>query len=74
MTSLCNEIARLLSEVNVRRDQIKDDYIKAWLATFVSDVDLNAAWLQKNVRLVEQHHKPDKNMISKITWHLEKIV
>lgn len=66
-TSLADEIGKILREVTQRREEIKQEYIKAWLASAVPDKNLNIDWLIQHVHLVE---KWSDDMRS-VSWHLE---
>lgn len=60
-----------LDEILRKRETIKNDYVKAWLAVNVPDEHLNADWVIKNVRLVENHTQSHDPFESKYTWYLE---
>lgn len=60
-----------INEIMRKRDQIKNDYVKAWLAANVPDEHLNPDWLINNVRLVEQSTQGDSPFAFNYSWHLE---
>ena len=66
-TSLTEQIGKIIHEISLKREQIKEDYIKAWLASTVPDEHLNVDWLIQNVELIERRSDDGKT----ISWSLE---
>ena len=52
--SFTDSVAHILADISTRREAIKEDYMKAWIATFVEDKDLTPEWLASNVYLEER--------------------
>lgn len=63
------KLQRTLKKIILRREKIKEDYIKAWLASAVQDENLNVDWLIQNVRLVETRSAD----CLRYSWHLEML-
>ncbi len=64
-TSLTSKIADILQDITIRREQIKEDWVKAWLTVNLpKDVPLD--WLINNVEMVEQWSKDRLT----VTWSL----
>jgi hypothetical protein len=66
VTSLADEIGKVIQDVSARRTQIKEEFIKAWLAATIPDKHMNADWIIKNVELCETWTR-DRMSVS---WHL----
>lgn len=54
VVTLTGEIGRLLGDISVRRNEIKEHYIKTWLAANIPDDKLNLDWIINNLCLQEQ--------------------
>jgi hypothetical protein len=66
VTSLTDEIARLVHGIVVHRETIKEEYVKAWLATNLPK-GADHGWIINNVQLVEKWSSDWRT----VTWHLE---
>lgn len=70
LRGLTNAIDEQLYEISAKREQIKHDYIKAWLAVNVPDKDLNPDWLINNVRIIEKRTQGDSPLTFNYSWEL----
>lgn len=62
-----------LSDIIRRREEIKQQWVKAWLAVHISDEHLNPEWLIKNVRLLERNKWDKTSCTNTVSWELEFI-
>lgn len=53
-TVFTDQIGQLLSEINYRREEIKNEYLKAWLATLSPKHTVDIDWIIQNVEMVEK--------------------
>lgn len=67
MDEIEDPIQKFLGTISERREQIKEEYAKAWLATLIPDHNLDRDWLIANVQLVERWSKDH----TKVAWNLE---
>lgn len=60
-----------INEIMQKRNEIKEAYVKAWLACNVPDANLNADWLINNVVIVEHRRNTDNPFGYTYSWHME---
>jgi hypothetical protein len=58
---------KFLEDISSRREHIKEEFAKAWLATNVEDKNLNADFLINNIKLVEIR----SDGWAKVSWYFE---
>lgn len=68
VTTFSETVAELVRGISHRREQIKEDFIKTWLAVNVPDEHMTVEWIVNNVEVVETW-TDDRTSVS---WHLRK--
>lgn len=62
---LKNTVSKAMQELAERRNQIKEEYVRAWLSSLpIDDIDLD--WVLQNVELVEEWN--DKR--TQVRWYM----
>lgn len=64
---LSDELGQLIQDISHRREEIKKEYVKAWLASTLSTTNVNIDDLIQRVHLVE---KWDSGR-TKVSWYME---
>lgn len=66
ITNFTETIGNLLKDIQDRRNEIKEEYIRAWIAAVVPDENLNLDWIIKNLSIQEQWSDDRRT----VTWQL----
>jgi hypothetical protein len=69
MDSMTEKLAKIIRDISVRREEIKEEYIKAWLAyKLPKDIDVKSQidWILDNCQLEEKWSDDRKS----VTWRM----
>jgi hypothetical protein len=64
--TLTDEIGKIIQDISIRREEIKSEYIRAWIAHVVPDQNLYLDWIIENCSLQEKW----SNDMKTVTWQL----
>jgi hypothetical protein len=53
VTNFSDQVGRILQAISLRRNEIKEEFIKAWLAEALPPDKLTAEYIVQNVEMVE---------------------
>jgi hypothetical protein len=63
--SLSEKMMSICQQISLNRDQIKEEFCKAYLASVIpKNQPVTPEWLIQNVELVEQWHNAEKTTVS----------